>query len=124
MDGEKCKLCGESKQPFQEFCGAACSARWEAGERPSPLAAMTAEQKLLREDAVKAIGQRANALIRYDGVDPAIVAAALQWCATSMYAQAAADLTRETYLEACGATWDEAKEFLAALARKEDEKTT
>ena len=91
-------------------------------EDESPLGTMTPEQKTAREDAVKAIGQRAHALIRYDGVDPALVASALLWCATSMYAQAAEGLTREAYLEACGATWDEAKEFLAALARAAERK--
>jgi hypothetical protein len=29
-----CKLCKRPKQSFQMFCGAGCSARWEAGERP------------------------------------------------------------------------------------------
>lgn len=30
-----CKLCGKERQPWQVFCGAACCARWEAGERPT-----------------------------------------------------------------------------------------
>lgn len=29
-----CKLCGKPRLPFQVFCGAACSARWEMGARP------------------------------------------------------------------------------------------
>lgn len=29
-----CKLCGKPRLPVQVFCGAACSARWEAGARP------------------------------------------------------------------------------------------
>jgi hypothetical protein len=32
--GPRCKLCGASRTHAQLFCGAACSARWEAGERP------------------------------------------------------------------------------------------
>lgn len=32
--GPKCKLCGKVRLPYLEFCGAACSAKWEAGERP------------------------------------------------------------------------------------------
>lgn len=30
-----CKLCGKPRYKWQVFCGAACSARWEAGERPA-----------------------------------------------------------------------------------------
>lgn len=91
-------------------------------EPGSPLAAMTDAQKQDREIVVRLIGQRAHALIRYQGVDPALVASALLWCATSMYAQAADGLTRESFLEACGATWDEAKEFLAEIAKRDEEK--
>ena len=32
--GGTCRLCGKPKLAFQVYCGAACSARWEAGERP------------------------------------------------------------------------------------------
>ncbi len=30
----RCKCCGGSRKAFQVFCGAACSAKWEAGDRP------------------------------------------------------------------------------------------
>lgn len=30
----RCKRCGEKRHAAQVFCGAACSAQWEAGERP------------------------------------------------------------------------------------------
>ena len=33
MLADECKLCRGPKEAWQIFCGAACSAEWEAGER-------------------------------------------------------------------------------------------
>lgn len=78
----------------------------------SRFAELTQEQSREREDIVKAIGQRCNALMRYDGKDPALVASALLWCGISMYVQGAPDLTREGLLLVCGSTFDEAQRFV------------
>lgn len=90
-------------------------------EEAERLVALTAEQMTAREDIVKAIGQRCNALMRYDGKDPALVASALLWCALSMYAQGVPDLTKDGVLLLCGATWDEAKAFLEGLKKQSEE---
>lgn len=81
-------------------------------QEAAQFASLTPEQASEREDIVKAIGQRCNALMRYDGKDPALVASALLWCGISMYAQGAPDLTREGMLLVCGSTWDEANLFI------------
>lgn len=88
--------------------------------------ALTPAQTAEREDIIKALGQRCNALMRYDGKDPALVASALLWCGISMYAQGAQGLTREGMLLVCGSTWDEAKRFIGdaqAIAQKKGEPT-
>lgn len=33
--GEACKLCGAPRKSWQVYCGAACSAGWEMGQRPA-----------------------------------------------------------------------------------------
>ncbi len=75
---------------------------------------LTEEQRTEREDIVKALGQRCNALMRYDGKDPALVASALLWCGISMYAEGAPDITRDDLAFVCASTFDEVKAFLAA----------
>lgn len=87
-------------------------------------AQLTAEQSREREDIVKAIGQRCNALMRYDGKDPALVASALLWCGISMYVQGAPDLTREGLLLVCGSTFDEAKAYVEAAEKAKKESKT
>lgn len=86
---------------------------------PAPaVATMTSEQIEARETIVRAIGEKAGALMQLDGAPPDLVASALLWCGVSMYAQGVPGLTREVFLELVGATWDEAKAFLADVEAK------
>lgn len=81
----------------------------------SKIQELSAGQMKERDDIVKAIGQRCHALMRYEGKKPELVASALLWCAVSMYAQGAPDLSREGMQLLTGYTWDECKRFLAEI---------
>jgi hypothetical protein len=84
------------------------------GEEDPVFASLTPAQTAEREDIIKALGQRCNALMRYDGKDPALVASALLWCGISMYAEGAPDITRDQLAFVCASTFDEVKAFFVA----------
>lgn len=107
-----------SHGPVSHEPSCAIHRKWKEERDAARLAVMTADQREARDRVVRAIGQRAHALMRHDGEDPAIVAASLLWCAASMYAQGAPDLERVAFLGVVGQTWDEVKEFLAEIAAK------
>lgn len=94
----------------------------EVEQEVAKFASLTEEQSREREVIVKAIGQRCNALMRYDGKDPALVASALLWCGISMYVQGAPDLTKDGLLLVCGSTFEEAKAFVEAAKKVEEKK--
>jgi len=89
-----CKRCGKPRLDWQVFCGAACSAQWDAGDRkpstPSPVPETKSPWNAIRH-VVKADGSRSPSVYArhgYEGTSEVYLDVHGRWNAWAMPAQA------------------------------------